>query len=101
MNCTLPDPPQHGRLQVAADITSFRYGATVIVLCDQGYLLSGNNTRQCVEGGRWTGPPPSCEPIICPDPAALVNGLVELVNGSTQWKVTHLTHLKFELETGF
>ena len=46
-------------------------------------------TRQCVEGGQWTGPPPSCEPIICPDPAALVNGLVELVNGSTRWKVSN------------
>ena len=43
--------------------------------------------RQCIEGGKWTGPPPSCKPILCQNPPAVVNGLVELVNGTTQWKV--------------
>lgn len=91
MNCSVPASPANGRVQAAAGsearAAEFRYGATVFVRCEEGFVLSGNNTRQCVEGGLWTGPPPSCSPILCQDPAAVVNGLVELVNGSTHWKV--------------
>ena len=46
-----------------------------------------HNTRQCIEGGQWTGPPPSCNPILCQNPPAVVNGVVELVNGTTLWQV--------------
>ena len=91
MSCSVPASPANGRVQAAAGsearAAEFRYGATVFVRCEEGFVLSGNNTRQCVEGGLWTGPPPSCSPILCQDPAAVVNGLVELVNGSTHWKV--------------
>ena len=98
MNCSVPAPPANGRVQAAAGsearAAEFRYGATVFVRCEEGFVLSGNNTRQCVEGGLWTGPPPSCSPILCQDPAAVVNGLVELVNGSTHWKVRNERFLK-------
>jgi len=83
MNCSIPESPENGRVQVLTGTRSFKFGATVFVLCDEGYVLSGNNTRRCMEGGKWTGPPPSCAPILCPNPPAVVNGLVELLNGTT------------------
>ena len=43
-----------------------------------------------MEGGKWTGPPPSCAPILCPNPPAVVNGLVELLNGTTLWQVSNV-----------
>ena len=48
MNCSIPVSPQNGRVQVSTDIKSFRFGATVIVLCHVGFVLSGNNTRYAV-----------------------------------------------------
>lgn len=65
---------------------TFSWGSRLVVLCQEGFVLSGNNTRQCVEAGLWTGPPPSCEPILCHHPPAVVNGLVQLLNGSTIWQ---------------
>ena len=67
---------------------SFSWGSRLVVLCQEGFVLSGNNTRQCVEAGQWTGPPPSCEPILCHHPPAVVNGLVQLLNGSTIWQAS-------------
>ena len=87
MFCPRPQAPDHGRIHLLKDSLRFRWGARAVVLCDEGYVLSGNNTRQCVEAGLWTGPPPSCQPILCHHPPAVVNGLVQLVNGSTVWKV--------------
>ena len=45
MNCTIPVSPENGRVQVSTNNETFKYGATVFVLCDEGYVLSGNNTR--------------------------------------------------------
>ena len=87
MFCPRPQSPAHGRLHIINDSLTFSWGARVFVLCDEGFVLSGNNTRQCVEAGLWTGPPPSCEPILCHHPPVVVNGLVQLVNGSTVWQV--------------
>ena len=44
------------------------------------------NFRHCTADGSWVGSPPSCNPISCGNPPAVVNGLVELVNGSTNWQ---------------
>ena len=88
MFCPRPQSPAHGRLHIVNDSLSFRWGERVVVLCEEGFVLSGNNTRQCVEAGQWTGPPPSCQPILCHHPPAVVNGLVQLVNGSTVWQAS-------------
>ena len=51
MNCSRPQSPANGRVNAVSEMETFGYGETVIVLCDEGYVLSGNNTRQCIEGG--------------------------------------------------
>ena len=88
MFCPRPQPPPHGWIQLARDRQTFSWGSRVVVLCQEGFVLSGNNTRQCMEAGLWTGPPPSCEPILCHHPPAVVNGLVQLLNGSTIWQAS-------------
>ena len=44
MKCSVPPSPENGRVSTNNNKT-FKYGATLIVLCDEGYVLSGNNTR--------------------------------------------------------
>ena len=88
MFCPRPQPPPHGWIQIVRQRETFSWGSRVVVLCEEGFVLSGNNTRQCVEAGLWTGPPPSCEPILCHHPPAVVNGLVQLLNGSTIWQAS-------------
>ena len=36
-------------------------GDTCVYLCDDGYIVSGNNSRECQTDGTWSGSEATCE----------------------------------------
>lgn len=46
--------------------------------CDEGFAMVGRNDLMCDLDQRWNGPPPRCEPLICPDPPTIRNGDYEI-----------------------
>ena len=49
-------------------------GAQVTYTCLPGYVLrSGNAFRLCQANGAWSGTPPRCERVMCPDPGVVAN----------------------------
>lgn len=57
-------------------------GTTATYNCNDGYLLSGNNTRSCLQNGTWTGVEPSCLLIDCGSPPIIHGGSYYLWNGT-------------------
>ncbi len=39
---------------------SVSFGSKVTYTCNNGYILSGNNSRMCQDDGQWTGSAPVC-----------------------------------------
>ncbi len=37
-------------------------GSSVTYHCDDGYTMTGDNTRTCQSNGRWDKPAPKCDP---------------------------------------
>ena len=50
-------------------------GSTATYTCDCGYMIIGDDTRQCQENGMWSGEQPSCV-IVCPVLENITNGVV-------------------------
>ena len=36
-------------------------GDTCVYQCDDGYIVTGGNSRECQGDGTWTGSEPTCE----------------------------------------
>ena len=49
----------NGHLDPVNDTT---YPVNVTFICDPGYDLVGDQTRECQSNGRWTGTSSTCEP---------------------------------------
>ncbi|VDI54951.1 Hypothetical predicted protein [Mytilus galloprovincialis] len=48
--------------------TGKNYQGTITYACNRGYeLMSGDLTRQCQDDKAWSGSPPVCEAVVCPD----------------------------------
>ncbi|KAK2168060.1 hypothetical protein LSH36_21g11019 [Paralvinella palmiformis] len=46
--------------------------------CNTGYTLVGDEYVTC-QYGKWQGPKPRCEPVYCPYPGTIENGIILLV----------------------
>ncbi|XP_017461448.1 PREDICTED: P-selectin-like, partial [Rhagoletis zephyria] len=57
--------------------------STLTYHCKDGYVLVGRATLACDADGRWNGPPPRCEPVLCPQPPMIVNGGYSLSNNNS------------------
>lgn len=57
--------------------------STLTYHCKDGYVLVGRATLACDADGRWNGPPPRCEPVLCPQPPMIVNGGFSLSNNNS------------------
>lgn len=75
----LPPPPPHARLLPPSNLidgSRVRVGASVSIICEDGYRMSGNAEPKCLDDLTWEAPG-RCEPIYCPGPQAPAHGRVE------------------------
>lgn len=57
VTCGDPGTPVNGQ-RVLEDTT---FDATVTYSCNDGYVLVGEQERQCGSDGKWSGPLPRCD----------------------------------------
>jgi len=86
VECGDPVSPKSGYIEVSNFRGRYQYGAVATYRCNPGHILWGNASRSCKADGTWEGSAPSCNPVSCGNPPAVVNGVVELVNGTTAWQ---------------
>ena len=59
-------PPLDGPDNGVIDCTGSVYGDTCSFTCDDGYELTGSDTRTCQSDGNWNGSEAECEQgILC------------------------------------
>ncbi|XP_038605315.1 C4b-binding protein beta chain isoform X2 [Tachyglossus aculeatus] len=59
---------------------------TVFFTCDDGYVLKGSGSSQCLENHTWSPPLPTCRTTNCPSPKKPAHGhftASDLTSGST------------------
>ena len=66
------DPPIIANGQVIGKDRTFL--SSIGYTCDEGYLLSGDDIRECYETGSWSGETPECLAVECPQPADIEHG---------------------------
>lgn len=76
--CPLPDNISVPHLIITGKQLS-PVGATVSLSCSTGFYLQGSALTECQLGGYWSPNISSvvCEPVVCPKPPPLVNGVTE------------------------
>ena len=60
--CTPLDDPTNGMIQCSGEDGIPFEGDTCIYLCNEGYVINGGATRECLSDGTWSGSEPTCEP---------------------------------------
>jgi len=81
LECGMPASISNGDLVLVNETRSYLSGVTYS--CREGFVLVGRSNLVCDVDERWNGPPPRCEPILCPNPPLLANGDVSLSNNVT------------------
>lgn len=67
------------------NVSSYRENSIATYTCNNGFKLIGNDTRQCLLGGKWTNHEPFCQFVDCGQPKEISNGKYELVNKTTNY----------------
>lgn len=67
------------------NVSSYSENSIATYQCNNGYKLIGNDTRQCLLGGKWTNQEPFCQFVDCGQPKQIPNGSHQLVNGTTNY----------------
>ncbi|XP_053391178.1 CUB and sushi domain-containing protein 3-like [Mercenaria mercenaria] len=80
-DCGLLAPPINGTI----DITNTTVGNTVTYSCGNGFILHGDNKRECLQSGFWNGINPTCEIADCGQLNIPFQGSV-IASGSTYGK---------------
>jgi len=83
LECGSPASISNGQYRLVNATRSYMSG--VEYSCKEGYVLVGRAYLACDTDERWNGPPPRCEPILCPPPPPLEHGLLALSNNSTMF----------------
>lgn len=67
------------------NVSSYSENSIATYQCNSGYKLVGNDTRQCLLGGKWTNQEPFCQYVECGQPKHIANGNYELMNQTTNY----------------
>ncbi|XP_064382161.1 sushi, von Willebrand factor type A, EGF and pentraxin domain-containing protein 1-like [Halichondria panicea] len=70
--CPKLTPPFYGRVST----TGQQPGSSANYQCNDGFLLVGESSRQCLHSGQWSGRAPACKPIKCPLLSPIVNAKI-------------------------
>ncbi|XP_063230514.1 sushi, von Willebrand factor type A, EGF and pentraxin domain-containing protein 1-like [Bacillus rossius redtenbacheri] len=63
-------PLQSSEGNTSTEAADSAVSAVVEMGCDEGFVLEGADTLQCLASGEWSAPAPACTPVTC-DPAQL------------------------------
>ena len=58
-------------------------GSKVIYTCKEGHKATGSLSRECLEGGRWSGSTPKCEFVDCGNAPSVTNARSTLLDSRT------------------
>lgn len=67
------------------NVSSYSENSVASYQCNSGYKLIGNDTRQCLLGGKWTNQEPFCQYVDCGQPKTIANGDFQLINSTTNY----------------
>ncbi|XP_008059541.1 P-selectin [Carlito syrichta] len=65
--CTPLLNPRDGTVTCVQPLGDSSYKSTCQFTCEEGFSLSGLERLDCTPSGHWTGPPPTCEAVKCPE----------------------------------
>ncbi|XP_059584231.1 P-selectin isoform X1 [Alligator mississippiensis] len=67
IQCSALDAPDWGQINCSHIHGNFTYNSTCSFSCETGFLRMGPETIECTALGTWTGSPPHCKAIKCPE----------------------------------
>ncbi|XP_071125161.1 CUB and sushi domain-containing protein 2-like isoform X2 [Mytilus edulis] len=84
------------------DETGKNYQGTITYACNTGYeLKSGDLIRECLADESWSGSPPVCEIVACPDLAPVNFATITAETGKNyQGTITYACNTGYELKSG-
>lgn len=59
--CPYPDPPVNGDLFYEDTV----YQSTISYSCNEGYILTGPDSAECLANGTWSNQAPECSSVVC------------------------------------
>ncbi|RWS10699.1 sushi: von Willebrand factor type A: EGF and pentraxin domain-containing protein 1-like protein [Dinothrombium tinctorium] len=83
LECGFPATISNGDYFLVNNSKSYLSG--VQYSCKEGFVIVGRSYLTCDVDERWNGPPPRCEPILCPSPPTIPNGFYSLSSNSTKF----------------
>ncbi|XP_059529276.1 P-selectin isoform X1 [Myotis daubentonii] len=99
ITCTPLRSPQNGRMACAGPLGDSSSQSTCQFTCNEGFSLSGPERLDCTLSGRWTGSPPTCGAIRCPELFAPEQGSLDCSDTRGEFNVGSTCH--FSCRGGF
>ncbi|KAF6293737.1 selectin P [Rhinolophus ferrumequinum] len=99
ITCTPLLSPQNGTMTCVHPLGDSSYKSTCQFTCNEGFSLSGPEKLDCTSSGRWTGSPPMCEAIRCPELFAPEWGSLDCSDVHGEFHVGSTCH--FSCQKGF
>ncbi|XP_027978777.1 P-selectin isoform X8 [Eumetopias jubatus] len=97
--CTPLLSPRNGTMTCVQPLGNSSYRSTCQFACDEGLSLSGPQILDCTPSGHWTGSPPICEAIQCPELFAPEWGSLACSDTHKEFRVGSTCH--FSCNKGF
>ncbi|XP_032245292.1 P-selectin isoform X2 [Phoca vitulina] len=97
--CTPLLSPWNGTMNCVQPLGNSSYKSTCRFTCDEGFSLSGPQILDCTPSGHWTGSPPICEAIQCPELFAPEWGSLACSDTHKEFRVGSTCH--FSCNKGF
>uniref|UniRef100_A0A8C6D3K6 p-selectin n=1 Tax=Moschus moschiferus TaxID=68415 RepID=A0A8C6D3K6_MOSMO len=92
VTCTPLPNPQNGEKTCVQPLGGSSYKSTCWFTCQEGFSLSGPERLDCTPSGHWTGSPPTCEAIKCPELSAPEQGSLECPDTHGEFIVGSICH---------
>ncbi|XP_070122262.1 P-selectin isoform X6 [Equus przewalskii] len=99
ITCTPLPSPRNGTMTCVRPLGDSSYKSTCQFTCDEGFSLSGPERLDCTPSGHWTGSPPMCEAIKCPELFAPEWGSLDCSDTHGEFNVGSTCH--FSCNKGF
>nr|XP_060499436.1 P-selectin isoform X2 [Panthera onca] len=97
--CTPLLSPRNGTMTCVRPLGDSSYKSRCQFTCDEGFSLSGPEILDCAPSGHWTGPPPTCEAVKCPELFAPEQGSLACSDTRREFSVGYTC--RFSCNKGF